>query len=241
MMTQAERRRHALWLQLARMDRPARNAAAIPTSYPALDAALGTGGFARGHIIEIFGPESCGKTTVALKSIAALQQAGGWAAYIDADHALDAAYATAAGVNCERLLLSRPEWGEQALGIVQSLAASGTLDLIVLDSAAALAPKIELELGVGAAPASAYAGMLSSALRKIAAAAARNDACVLFLDQIRSRARADSPETTAAGRPLKQWASVRAELAHAGAPGSVRLRVVKNKLGAAFTEAEFDL
>lgn len=224
---------------------------AIPTGCLPVDAALGVGGFPRGRIAEVFGPESSGKTTLALQTIAEAQRAGGTAAFIDAEHALDPAYAQALGVDIERLLVSQPDCGEQALDITAALVNSRALDLVVVDSVAALVPRAELEGGMGDSYAGLHSQLMSQAMRKLAGAVARTNTCLIFLNQIREKIGVTfgDPETTTGGRALKFYAAVRAEVRRVAAiqeGGQVigsrtRVRIVKNKVAAPFREAEFDL
>ncbi len=216
-----------------------------------LDAALGVGGFPRGRIVEIFGPEASGKTTIALQVIAEAQKAGGTAAFIDAEHALDPVYARSLGVDTDNLLVSQPDYGEQALEITGALVASGALDVIVIDSVAALVPKAELEGEMGESFVGLQARLMSQALRKLAGAVSRTNTCLIFINQIREKIGVmfGNPETTTGGRALKFYASVRVDVRRTaslkendGVVGSrTRVRVVKNKVAAPFREAEFDL
>jgi len=216
-----------------------------------LDAALGVGGFPRGRIVEIFGPEASGKTTIALEVIAEAQKVGGTAAFIDAEHALDPAYARRLGVDTDNLLVSQPDYGEQALEITGALVASGALDVIVIDSVAALVPKAELEGEMGESFVGLQARLMSQALRKLAGTVSRTNTCLIFINQIREKIGVmfGNPETTTGGRALKFYASVRVEVRRTaglkendGVVGSrTRVRVVKNKVAAPFREAEFDL
>jgi len=240
-MTEAERQR-IIRLKLCRLaDRPGPPLEAISSGFAAIDVALGIGGFPRGRIVEISGPEACGKTTLGLRAIAEVQRRGGTAALIDADRTFDARRAAALGVQLESLVIAAPEWGEQALEIVRSLASSGAVDLIVVDSAAALVPKLELETSLEAASPGLHAAVLSRALRRLAPAAARTGTCVLFLNQLRSAAPGEAGETTAGGRALKTYAAVRAELRPVASPAKVRFRVLKNKFAAAPAETEVEI
>jgi recombination protein RecA len=216
-----------------------------------VDAALGAGGFPRGRIVEIFGPESSGKTTLALHAVAEAQKAGGTAAVIDAEHALDPVYARKLGVDTENLLVSQPDYGEQALEITSALTGSGALDIIVVDSVAALVPKAELEGEMGDSHVGLHARLMSQALRKLAGTIARTNTCLIFINQIREKIGVmfGNPETTTGGRALKFYASVRAEVRRIAtikdgdnATGNrTRVKIVKNIVAAPFREAEFDI
>ena len=240
-MTEAERQR-IIRLKLCRLaGRPGAPPEAISSGFDAIDAVLGIGGFPRGRIVELSGPEACGKTTLALRTIAGVQRRGGTAALIDADRTFDPHRAAALGIHLENLVMSAPEWGEQALEIARSLASSGAVDLIVVDSAAALVPKLELETSLETISPGLHAAVLLRALRRLAPAAARSGACVVFLNQLRSAGAGEAAETTAGGRALKAYAAVRAELRPLASPGKVRFRVLKNKFAAAPAEAEVDI
>ncbi len=241
-MNEAERRR-AIGVALSRLE--GAPVAGIPSGCLSLDWALG-GGYPRGRIVEIFGSEASGKTTLALAAAAAAQKWGGTAAYIDAEHALDTAWARTVGVDLERLLLSQPDSGEQALEIAAALVASGAVDLVAVDSAAALVPRIELSGEMGGAQAGFQERLMAQAMRRLAPAAARSRTCLIFLNQIRGTAgrRYGAPETTAGGIALKTHASLRVEVRPAGrspAGSRVRARVVKNKLAPPFREAVFEI
>lgn len=224
---------------------------AIPTGSIALDAALGIGGIPRGRIVEIYGPEASGKTTLALHVIAEAQKRGGLAAFIDAEHALDAFYARKLGVVTEDLFVSQPDTGEQALEIVDLLVRSGALDVIVIDSVAALVPKSELEGDMGTAPMGMQARLMSQALRKLTAIISKSHTSVLFLNQLRQKLGVvfGNPETTTGGNALKFYASVRLDIRRINILKSgdtvlgsrSRVRVVKNKLASPFRQAEFDI
>lgn len=223
----------------------------IPSGSLALDVALGIGGYPRGRIIEIYGPESSGKTTVALHAIAEAQRQGGQAAFIDAEHALDPNYARALGVNIDELLLSQPDTGEQALEIAEALVRSGAVDILVVDSVAALVPKAEIEGEMGDSHVGLQARLMSQALRKLSGAINKSKATAIFINQIREKIGVmfGNPETTPGGRALKFYSSVRLEVRRAEqlkqgndvVGNKARVKVVKNKVAPPFKQAEVDI
>jgi recombination protein RecA len=223
----------------------------IPTGALALDIAIGVGGFPRGRIIEVYGPESSGKTTVALHAIAEVQRAGGQAAFIDAEHALDPLYASKLGINIDELLLSQPDTGEQALEIAEALVRSGAVDIIVIDSVAALVPKAEIEGEMGDSHVGLQARLMSQALRKLSGAINKSKVIAIFINQLREKVGVmfGNPETTPGGRALKFYSSVRLEVRRVETikqgndmvGNRTRIKVVKNKVAPPFKQAEVDI
>ena len=257
-------RRHAIDLALAQMDKQFGRGAVvrlgshtveavdvIPSGSISVDAALGVGGFPRGRVAEIFGPESSGKTTLALQVIAEAQKLGGTAVFVDAEHALDAAYARKLGVDVDNLLVSQPDHGEQALEITGAFVASGAVDVVVIDSVAALVPKAELDGEMGDSHMGLHARLMSQALRKLTGSIAKTNTCLVFINQVREKIGVmfGNPETTTGGRALKFYSTVRVEVRRTAAikdgdkviGNRTRVKIVKNKVAAPFREAEVDL
>src|SRR5450631_2642028 len=257
-------RRHAIDVTLSQLDKQFGKGAVLrlgsSTIVPvavissgsiSLDAALGVGGFPRGRVMEIFGPESSGKTTLTLHLIAEAQKAGGSAAFIDAEHALDPGYARKLGVDVDNLLVAQPDHGEQALEIAAALTASGAIDVVVIDSVAALVPKAELEGEMGDSHMGLHARLMSQALRKLTGVVSRTGTCMVFINQIREKIGVmfGSPETTTGGRALKFYCSVRVDIRRIAAikdgdtvvGNRTKVKIVKNKLASPFREAEFDI
>ena len=237
-MTEGERQRTIRQRLCGMADRPL---PVLSSGLAEVDAALGTGGWPRGRIVELYGGDACGKTALALLAAAETQRRGGAAALIDVERTFDPRHAAALGVDLDSLVVAQPEWAEQALEMARSLVLSGAVDLVIVDSAAGLVPKLELETSLESIAPGLQSAILTRALRRLSADASRGGTCVLFLNQLRSAPGPDGAETTAAGRALKTYAALRVELRRLAGSSLVRLRVVRSRLGPSAGETDIDV